>query len=58
MKVDDDSIGGLERRLGQEKAADVLKHVGGYTLGAVAHRGDAQVGTVRYERCQLALIEI
>jgi hypothetical protein len=29
MKVDHRGVGSLQRRLGQEKAADVLQHVGG-----------------------------
>jgi hypothetical protein len=58
MKVDHRGIGGLQRRLGQEEAADVLQHVGGDALGAVTHCGDAQVGAMGDERCQLAVVEI
>jgi hypothetical protein len=38
MKVDHRSIGGLQRRLGQEKAADVLQHVSGDALGDSTER--------------------
>jgi len=58
MNVDRCGIGGLQRGLGQEEAADVLQHVGGDALGAVAHRGDAQVGAVGDERRELAVVEI
>ena len=46
MIIDQDRVGGLERRLAHEPAIDVLELLGGELVDALAHGGEAKIGAV------------
>ena len=58
MVVNQHGVGGPERLLAQEPAADVLEHVHRDPFGAVAHRRDAEVGPVGDQRRRKGDIEV